>query len=71
MRVTVALHARGAGTATIGGQPYRTPKKPSGLPAHAVQTWLDLGGAHTAADRYAVVKLQVGRGDAPDQALCG
>jgi ABC-2 type transport system ATP-binding protein len=36
MRVVVGLHAPGAGTATIGDQPYRTPEEPSGLPAHAV-----------------------------------
>jgi len=32
MRVVVGLDAPGAGTATIGGQPYRTPKNPAACP---------------------------------------
>src|SRR5580704_3211128 len=32
MRVVVGLHAPGAGTATIGDQPYRTPKNPAACP---------------------------------------
>jgi ABC-2 type transport system ATP-binding protein len=39
MRVVVGLHAPGAGTATIGGQPYRTPKNP----LRHVGTLLDAG----------------------------
>src|SRR5260370_39409116 len=39
MRVVVGLDAPGAGTATIGGQPYRTPKNP----LRHVGTLLDAG----------------------------
>ena len=47
MRVVVGLDSPGAGTVTIGGQPYRTPKNP----LRHVGTLLDAGHCSPAAAR--------------------